>query len=245
MKPRVGFFDFTGCEGCQLTVLNLEEQLLQLLDVVEIVEFREVISGEVDRLDFAFVEGSITRDQDVERLQAIRAKSQKLIALGACADMAGVNALRSESGPAVLRREVYGADAPQLQTFAPRPLAAVVPIDGRVPGCPIDGREFLDVLQSLILGRNVELPAYPVCVECKLAEHVCTFESGVPCLGPVVRAGCRAVCIEGGDRCRGCRGLVDHPRSSPYRRVLEENGLSVEEIMAEFCTFNIDQEGDG
>lgn len=243
MKPRIGFFDFTGCEGCQLTVLNLEDQLLDLLDLVDVVEFREALTGSSEALDIAFVEGSITRQQDVERLSAIRAKSKYLVALGACADMAGVNALRAEAGPDQLRREVYGSDAEHLVTFAPRPLSACVKVDGRIPGCPIDGQEFLSVLQALILDREPELPGYPLCVECKLGENACTFERGTVCLGPVVRAGCRAVCIAGGDRCRGCRGLVDHPRSSPYRRILEANGLSLEEILAEFRTFNIDEEG--
>ncbi|NIQ94665.1 MAG: NADH:ubiquinone oxidoreductase [Desulfuromonadales bacterium] len=239
-KPKVGFFDFTGCEGCQLTVLNLEDQLLDLLNLVEIVEFREVMTGQVDSLDIAFVEGSITREQDVARLKEIRSRAGKLIALGACADMAGINALRVDTGPEGLRREVYASDAPNLKTFSPRRIAEVVPVDGRLPGCPVDGQEFLSVLQALLLDRKPVLPAFPVCVECKLAENACTFERGIVCLGPVVRGGCQAICIAGGDRCRGCRGLVDQPRSSPYRRILEENGLGVDEILAEFRTFNID-----
>ena len=98
----------------------------------------------------------------------------------------------------------------------------------------IDGREFLAVLQALIMGRTPELPSFSVCVECKLAELPCTFEEDRLCLGPVVRAGCGAVCIAAGDRCRGCRGLVDNPRAMPYNRVLEEHGVSAEQILAEF-----------
>ena len=245
MKPRIGFFDFTGCEGCQLSVLNLEDQFMELLEVVEIVEFREVMSGGSRVLDIAFIEGSITRPEDVERLQAIRNRSRQLVALGACADLAGVNALGQERDRAELIREVYGDGAPPLDLFAPCPLSAFVAVDHTIPGCPINGREFLQVLQALLMGRPAELPAFSVCVECKLAELPCTFEAGKVCLGPVTRAGCNAVCIMGGDRCRGCRGLIENPRSDPYYRILQENGLDEEAILREFRTFNMRGEGSG
>ena len=240
MKPRIGFFDFTGCEGCQLTVLNLENELLELLELVEIVEFREVMSGGAGALDIAFVEGSICRLDEAERLRQIRERATTLVALGACADTGGVNALARLHDPRQLRHEVYGsADLPQLATEPPRPLSAVVPVDYRIPGCPIDGREFLAVLQALLVGRPPELPSYSLCVECKLAELSCTFETQRVCLGPVTRAGCQALCIAAGDRCRGCRGLIDNPRSAPYYRILEEHGLDLDAILREFRTFNV------
>ncbi len=240
MKRRIGFFDFTGCEGCQLTVLNLEDCLLELLELVEIVEFREVMSGQGGELDIAFVEGSICRPEEVARLQAIRARSKTLVALGACADTAGVNALSHFRDLRQLQRAVYGEHPPPAGL--PRPLSAVVQVDARVPGCPIDGKEFLAVLQALLMGKPPELPAYAVCVECKLAELPCTFDQGIVCLGPVTRAGCGALCLLGGDRCRGCRGLIDTPRSEPYGRILEEHGLSEEDILREFRTFNMSGE---
>lgn len=243
MKPRIGFFDLAGCEGCQLTVLNLEDQFLDLMELVEIVEFREVMSGGSRVLDIAFVEGSVCRPEEEGRLRAIREKSRILVALGACADTAGVNALAALRDLAEVRREVYGADLPHLRTEAHRPLSAIVRVDHRVPGCPIDGGEFLSVLQALLVGRPPELPTYAVCVECKLAEFPCTFERGDVCLGPVTRAGCKALCIGGGDRCRGCRGEIDNPRSGPYWRILEEQGLTEEEILQEFRTFNVRGKG--
>ncbi|PLY04910.1 MAG: NADH:ubiquinone oxidoreductase [Desulfuromonas sp.] len=226
-KRRIGFFDFTGCEGCQLTVLNLEEQLLELLELVDVVEFREVMSGTSDNLDIAFVEGSVRGEEEIERLQRIRQHARILVALGACADTAGINGLT---------RYCDG------EKEAPQPLQAHVKVDYRIPGCPIDGREFLEMLQGLLLDRHPELPVYSLCVECKLAELPCTFEDERLCLGPVVRAGCGAVCIAAGDRCRGCRGLVDNPRATPYNRVLEEHGVSAEQILAEFRVFNIPRE---
>ena len=243
MKRRIGFFDFTGCEGCQLTVLNLEETLLDLLELVEIVEFREVMSGSGGELDIAFVEGSICRPDEVERLQAIRARTKSLVALGACADTAGVNALSQFRDLQQLQQAVYGENPPPAGR--PRPLSAVVQVDCRLPGCPIDGQEFLSVLKALLMGKPPELPAYAVCVECKLAELPCTFDQGIVCLGPVTRAGCGALCLTGGDRCRGCRGMIDNPRSAPYDRILVEQGLSEEEIVREFRTFNMSGETGG
>ena len=240
MKRRIGFFDFTGCEGCQLTVLNLEETLLDLLELVEIVEFREVMSGSGGELDIAFVEGSICRPDEVERLQAIRARTKTLVALGACADTAGVNALSHFRDLQQLQQAVYGEHS--IAVGRPRPLSAVVTVDCRLPGCPIDGQEFLSVLKALLMGKPPELPAYAVCVECKLAELPCTFDQGIVCLGPVTRAGCGALCLLGGDRCRGCRGMIDNPRAEPYDRILLEHGLSEEDILREFRTFNISGE---
>ena len=242
MKPRIGFFDFTGCEGCQLSVLNLEDQFLELNGLVEIAEFREVRSAAAEALDIAFVEGSVSGPAQEERLREIRAKSRVLVALGACADTTGVNALAALRDPDELRREVYG-EACAMPVAPLLPLSAVVPVDCRVPGCPIDGDEFLSVLKALLIGGTPELPGYSVCVECKLAELPCVFERGQVCLGPVTRAGCRALCLEGGDRCRGCRGLVDNPREDPYYRILEEHGLTAEEVLAEFRTFNLPGRG--
>ncbi|NOY13949.1 MAG: NADH:ubiquinone oxidoreductase [Deltaproteobacteria bacterium] len=244
MKAKIGFFDFAGCEGCQLTVMNLEEELLQVLQLVEIVAFREVMGGSATaaRLDIAFVEGSICRPGDRERLLKIRRRSEILVALGSCADNGGVNALGSDRTPEVLCQQVYGANLPHLYTEPPQPLAAVVTVDYRIPGCPIDGREFLATLQALLLHQQPELPSFSVCVECKLAEYPCSFDDGQICLGPITRAGCRAICVEGGSYCRGCRGLIDSPRTSPYHRILEEHGLSVEEILDQYRTFNVKEQ---
>ncbi len=244
MKQKVGFFDFTGCEGCQLTVLTLEDQLPELIELVDIAEFREVMESSPGPLDIAFVEGSITTEAQAKRLREIRSRSGILVALGACAVNGGVNALAGERGVERLRRDVYGSFPPALETTLPRPLDTVVAVDHQIPGCPIDGREFLSVLQALLIGRPPLLPSYALCVECKLAELPCTFEREEICLGPVVRAGCNALCIQRGDRCRGCRGQIDNPRSDAYRRILTEHGLSTEDILREFRTFNVPQRGE-
>ncbi len=239
MKLRAGFFDFTGCEGCQLAVLLLGEELLDLLALVDVVEFREVMDGRGGDLDVAFVEGSICGPEQEARVREVRERSRVVVALGSCADTGGVNALVHDLDPGASHGIVYGREHPPARTGLPRPVSEVVRVDVRVPGCPVDGAEFLQVLQSLAVGRTPWLPAYPVCVECRLAELPCVFERGETCLGPVVRAGCGARCPEGGDRCRGCRGLVDNPRESAYRKVLEEQGLSAEDMVREFRLFNL------
>ena len=242
MKTKIGFFDFAGCEGCQLTVINLETELLQMLQLVEIVEFRELHSGTAERLDIAFVEGSICRPGDRQRLQQIRERSEILVALGSCADNGGVNALGSDRTPEVLRQQVYASELPHLYTETPQPLSNLVKVDYRIPGCPIDGPEFLAILQALLLKQNPQLPGFAVCVECKLAEYPCSFDYGQVCLGPITRAGCRAICIDGGGHCRGCRGLIDNPRTSPYHRILEQHGLTVEEILDQYRVFNVNEQ---
>ncbi|PLX78909.1 MAG: NADH:ubiquinone oxidoreductase [Desulfuromonas sp.] len=243
-RKRVGFFDLTGCEGCQLTVLNLEEQLLDLLEVIDLVEFRELMQDQAERLDIAFVEGSVVKPAEEERLRAIRAKSERLIALGACAATGGINRLATLHAPDHLWSSSFGRSEPLWEMGTPRPLAAVVPIDGEVPGCPIDGREFVSILQGLLMGQELEIPTFPVCAECKLAELPCSFEQGAPCLGPLTRSGCGAVCIRGGDVCRGCRGEVDNPRSGPYHRILEEHGWQVEQVLAELRIYPHQADGD-
>ncbi len=238
MKLRAGFFDFTGCEGCQLTVLNLEDAFFDLTGLIDVVEFREVLTGGGGDLDVAFVEGSICGPEQETRLVEIRHRSRLLVALGACADTTGVNALMRFQAPEQLNRAVYGSVKGRAVDY-PKPVAAVVVVDARVPGCPVDGEEFLRVLQSLAVGRSPELPGHSVCVECKLAELPCVFDRGEVCLGPIVRAGCGARCPEGGDRCRGCRGLVDNPRAAPYYRLLEEHGLTEGDVLDELRLFNL------
>ncbi len=239
MKLRAGFFDFTGCEGCQLTVLNLEDAFFDLAGLIDVVAFREVMTGDGGELDVAFVEGSICGPEQEARLKDIRRRSRLVVALGACADTTGVNALVRFHDLSDLDARVYGPGAGRRATGYPRPVSAVVPVDARVPGCPVDGEEFLQVLQALAVGRAPNLPGHSVCVECKLAELPCVFDRGEVCLGPIVRAGCGARCPEGGDRCRGCRGLVDNPRSTPYYRLLEDHGLTEDEVLDEFRLFNL------
>jgi len=243
-KPKVAFFDFASCEGCQLTVIDSLQTHLDLLEAVEIVNFREASSERRDDYQIAFVEGSITRPQDEERIRGIREQADVLVALGACAHTGCVNALKNLQPLDEVRRYVYGECADWYDTYAARPVSAVVPVDAVVPGCPIDREEFVEVVKALLVGRKPPVPDYPVCVECKLKGNVCMFHIGKTCLGPVTRAGCGAICPTYGDGCEGCRGLIPEPNENAMKDVLDEAGLSLDDIMAQFTMFNAYRESE-
>jgi coenzyme F420-reducing hydrogenase gamma subunit len=237
-KPRVAFFDFACCEGCQLTVIDSLQTHLDLLDAVEIVEFREAISDQSDDYLVAFIEGSCTRESDEARLKKIRERAAVVVALGACAHTAGLNALKNLHPLEDVREWVYGDKAEWYDTYAARPISAVIKVDAIIPGCPIDREEFVSVVKALLMGKTPPVPDYPVCVECKLKENVCLLLEGKPCMGPVTRAGCDAICPTYGDGCEGCRGLIPHPNENAMKDVLEEAGLTVEQVMSRMTMFN-------
>jgi coenzyme F420-reducing hydrogenase gamma subunit len=237
MKPKVAFFDFTSCEGCQLTVVDSLQTHLDLLDAVEIVQFREAISERGEDYAVAFIEGSITRPSDEDRLRAIRERAAVLVALGACAHLGGVNAIKNLSPLEEARRYVYGDRAEWYATYAARPISAVVPVDAFIPGCPIDRQEFIEVVKALLRGKKPAIPDFPMCVECKLKENVCLFDKGGVCAGPVTRSGCGAICPTYGDGCEGCRGLISNPNRDSMQSVLAAHGLTVDDIMARMTIF--------
>jgi sulfhydrogenase subunit delta len=237
MKPKIAIFDFGCCEGCQLQLVNLEEHLLDLIGLVDVRQWREAMSEHADDFDIALVEGSITRQSEIPRLEAIRKQAKVLVALGACAHIAGINAMKNRAPMEQALKTVYGDKASWFDTIPARPLSAVVPVDLAIPGCPIDRTELLEVVKALLMGKTPTLPTYPVCVECKMAENTCVFDLGLTCMGPVTRAGCQAVCPSNGNRCLGCRGLVPEPNVNAHKDVLAEHGRTVEGILAEYGMF--------
>jgi sulfhydrogenase subunit delta len=239
MKPKVAFFDFTCCEGCQLDTLNIEgQELVDLVSAIDIVEFREVATGQADHYDIAFVEGSISRESEIPRLKDIRERADVVIALGACAHIGGINCLKNHLPMDEALEIVYGDDAKNYDTIPARPIHAVIPVDFSVPGCPINTAELLRIVKELLLGKTPSLPSYPVCVECKMAGNVCVFERGGSCLGPVIRGGCNAICVTAGRHCWGCRGLVDDPNIDSQKDVLSKYGLTVEQVVEKFKIYN-------
>jgi len=236
-RPKVAFFEFTSCEGCQLTVVDSLQTHPELLEAVEIVRFREAMSEKGDDYLVAFIEGSCTRPSDETHLKAIREKAGVVVALGACAHLGGVNAIRNRQELPDVRRYVYGDKAEWYETYPARPISAVIPIDAFIPGCPIDRQEFVRVVTAVLQGRAPQLPDYPLCVECKLKENVCLYLRGKTCLGPITRAGCDAICPTYGDSCEGCRGLIPNPNIDSLKTVLGENGLSVDQTLAKMTLF--------
>lgn len=239
-KPRVAIFDFACCEGCQLQIVNMEEQILDLLGVVDVVEWREASSDRCDTCDIALVEGSITRPHDEQRLKDIRQRAKVLVALGACATMGGVNKLKNTFDLDEVQRCVYGSAAtmPHLATYSTKALHEIVKVDHRVHGCPISTRELGNLLKSLLLGVTPPRINYPVCVECKMRETVCRYECRDLCMGVITRGGCDAPCPASGMGCYGCRGLVDDPNVDAAHDILAKYGLSVDQLRGRMRLFN-------
>ncbi|MEW6568690.1 MAG: NADH:ubiquinone oxidoreductase [Chloroflexota bacterium] len=236
-KPKVAFFEFTSCEGCQLTVVDSLQTHPELLEAVDIVRFREAMSEKGDDYQVAFIEGSCSRPSDEAVIQSIRARAEIVVALGACAHLGGINTIRNRFDLEDVRRCVYGDKADWFETYPVRPLEAVIPVDAFLPGCPIDRGEFVRAVKALLQGRLPAIPDHPLCVECKLKENVCVYQRGRTCLGPITRAGCDAICPTYGDGCEGCRGLIPHPNLESLKTVLAEHGLSHEQTMAKMTLF--------
>jgi coenzyme F420-reducing hydrogenase gamma subunit len=236
-RPKIAFFEFTSCEGCQLTVIDTLQTNVELLDVVEIVQFREAMSERGEDYAIAFIEGSCARASDEARLKAIREQAALVITIGACSGLGGINAIRNDQDPDKMAEYVYGKNADWFESYLPRPISAVIPVDASIPGCPIDRREFVAAVKQLLQGRMPQIPDYPLCVECKLKENVCIYLRGKTCLGPITRAGCDAICPTYGDGCEGCRGLIPDPNIESFKVVLAEHNLSFEEARARMTMF--------
>jgi len=212
---------------------------------VEPVEWREAMSEKNGEFDIAIVEGAITRAEDEERLKAIRRRAGILVALGSCATHGGVNRLKNRFAMEEVKRTVYGESAglPHLDTAPTRAVHEVVPVDVKIPGCPIEREEFCRVIRELALGRKPFLPNYPVCVECKLRETVCRYEFNEICLGPITRAGCNARCPSHGKPCVGCRGPVDNPNLNAAHEIMEKYGKTLEDLREKLALFWTGEEG--
>ena len=209
-KPKIAFFDFTSCEGCQLTVIDLLQTHLGLLDLVEIVQFREAMTERDDNYQVAFIEGSCTRKSDEARLQKIREQAAVVVALGACAHLGGVNALKNYWPLEAVQTYVYGKNGKDAyESYPSRPISAVIKVDAVIPGCPIDRFEFLRIVQYLLQGRQPHLPDYPLCVECKLQENACLNKLGKPCL-----VGCAQLAIDTAARSIALGGQTLHEGDS-------------------------------
>ncbi len=246
IKPRVAVFDFADCEGCELEIADLEEEILELIEIVDIVSFREVMKEHSDTYDIAIVEGSIMRPMDEQRLRNIRSKAKILVALGACATMGGINKIRNQWMPDDVMTAVYGdADLKGnalFDVFKTKAINEVVPVNYYIHGCPIDRDEFKHVITSIALGKKPEIPRYPVCVECKKNENICQFELGAFCLGPITRAGCKAICPTHNSACEGCRGLIKKAETDCVKDLLERYKLSYEDIRRRCTMYNFGRE---
>jgi coenzyme F420-reducing hydrogenase gamma subunit len=228
IKPRLGVFDFTCCEGCELQLANKESTLVDFLSLVEVVNFREVSSDQSDEYDVALIEGAVSRDDEVERLKKIRSRAKTLVALGSCACFGGVNQLKNRFSVDEVVAEVYGEK--KVETSKVRKISDVVKVDLEIPGCPVSKAEVERIVVDLVTGADITFPKYPVCVECKANNNICVVDLGVICLGPITRGGCGAPCPSGNAGCLGCRGGAPGANIDSLLQILHEKGFSDHEI---------------
>jgi sulfhydrogenase subunit delta len=240
-RPRVGIFGLTGCAGDQLQILNCEDHLIRLAQRMDIVDWVMVRSGNDHncRLDLSFVEGVVATERDLESLKQIRARTTFLVAIGTCAVWGGLPAMRNDLPREVLQREVYDSEASFLDTLEARPVTHFVPVELSLPGCPIERHEFLAVVNSLLIGAVPELPAIPVCWECKLRENLCrVLHFHEVCCGAMTRSGCGARCPSHGVPCAGCRGPIEEPNYDANITMFTDRGISWKEIAHKMRNFS-------
>ncbi len=239
-KPKLAVWKFASCDGCQLSLLDLEDELLALAGAVEIADFREATSAVAEGpYDLSLVEGSITTPHDAERIEAVRRSSTVLVTIGACATSGGIQALRNFADVAEFTRAVY-ATPQYISTLATStPVSAHVDVDFELRGCPVDKYQLLEVVTALLVGRRPRIPTTSVCTECKQRGVVCLpVARGVACLGPVTQAGCGALCPAYDRGCFGCFGPMESPNTAALVPLLRRLGRSQRDVERLFRTFN-------
>ncbi len=239
-KPKLAVHKFASCDGCQLAFLNLGEDLLALAQLVDIVHFAE--AGPVDPdapADIAFVEGSVSTPEHLERIQRIRAHSRFLITIGACATAGGVQALRNLAKGSDWFAGVYAKPEYVASLETSTPIAAHVKVDLELWGCPVNGRQVLAAVRALLFGVSPVEEHDKLCLECKRRNTVCVLVAqGIPCLGPVTRTGCGALCPAFGRDCYGCYGPAENPNTDSLGRRFEGLGLLPEAVARRFLFIN-------
>jgi coenzyme F420-reducing hydrogenase gamma subunit len=226
-RPKLAVFKFSSCDGCQLALLSLEDELLSLAGEVDIAYFLEARSRILPGpYDVALVEGSITTAEDEKRIQAVRKDSKYLVTIGACATAGGIQALRNWQDVAEFTRAVYATPA-YIHTLAQsQPISSHVAVDFEVNGCPINKYQILEVLTALLVGRAPHLPSYSVCMECKRRGTVCVMVAqGLPCLGPLTQTGCGAICPAYNRGCYGCFGPMEDPNPDSWGAQVLKDGM--------------------
>ncbi len=239
-KPKVAVWKFASCDGCQLSLLDCEDELLAVAGAIEIANFpeasRAVIKGPYD---ISLVEGSITTPHDAERIQQVRRVSKFLITIGACATAGGIQALRNFKDVKEFISIVY-AKPEYINTLdKSTPIAEHVKVDFELRGCPINKYQLLEVINAFLNGRKPNTPSYSVCVECKRRETVCVMVAhGTPCLGPVTQAGCGAICPAYQRGCYGCFGPKETPNTASLSAWWRKLGVKSQDVVRAFRGFN-------
>jgi coenzyme F420-reducing hydrogenase gamma subunit len=239
-KPKLAVWKFSSCDGCQLSLLDCEDELLAVADAVEIANFpeasRAVVKGPYD---LSLVEGSITTAHDAERIHGIRRASKFLVTIGACATAGGIQALRNFKDVKEFIAIVY-ARPDYIETLKKStPITDHVFVDFELRGCPINKYQLVEVISAYLNGRKPNTPPHAVCVECKQRGTVCVMVArGIPCMGPVTQVGCGALCPAYARGCYGCFGPKETPNTSALSAWWSDLGVSDQDLVRAFRSFN-------
>jgi sulfhydrogenase subunit delta len=239
-KPKLAVWKFASCDGCQLSLLDVEESLLEIAGTVHIANFPEASRAVVrGPYDLSLVEGSVTTPHDAERIHNVRRQSKLLVTIGACATAGGIQALRNFSNIEEYTRIVY-AHPEYIKTLnKSTPIREHVKVDFELRGCPVDKMQLVEVISAFLNNRKPNIRSHSVCMECKIKGNPCvTVVSGTPCLGPVTHAGCGSICPSFNRGCYGCFGPKEHPNRHSMSRALTNLGLSNSEIVRSYRNFN-------
>lgn len=239
-KPKLAVWKFASCDGCQLSVLSCEDELLTIAEKIEISYFPEA-SSSVGKgpYDLSLVEGSITNPHDAERIQRVRADSRHLVTIGACATAGGIQALRNFSGVKEFMSIVY-AKPEYVETLEnSTAISSHVRVDFELRGCPINKDQLIEVIEAFLCGRAPNVPPHSVCLDCKRKGIVCVMVArGVPCMGPVTHTGCGALCPSFARGCYGCFGPKENPNTEPLADWFVQLGTTRNDVMRTFRNFN-------
>jgi coenzyme F420-reducing hydrogenase gamma subunit len=238
-RPRLGVVKFASCDGCQLTLLDLEDELLAITDRVDVVEFPEATSARSSGpYDLLLVEGSVSTPEQAQEIVELRRRSAKLVTIGACATAGGIQALRNVADHDSWRAAVYPEPTWIDSLATASPIADHVTVDAELRGCPIAPGQLVEFLTATLVGRRPQLPDEAVCLECKRAGRVCVVvATGEPCLGPVTRTGCGALCPAFARGCYACFGPRESANVAGLRRGLVADGLTAAEVNERFAGF--------
>lgn len=239
-RPKIGVFKFASCDGCQLTLVDLEDELLPLAEAVEIAYFPEA-SRRMDKgpYDLGLVEGSITTHHDAMRIQQVRRLCRTLVTIGACATAGGIQALRNWKDASEFVRHVYPKPDFISTLKSSTPIAEHVPVDFELRGCPVSKHQVVELVTAVLAGCKPQIPTSSVCLECKRASQVCLLVAqGQACLGPITQAGCGAICPRFGRGCYGCFGPMESANSNALADILAAQGQSGAQLSRTFRLFN-------
>jgi coenzyme F420-reducing hydrogenase gamma subunit len=241
-KPKLAVWKFASCDGCQLSLLDCEDELLALAGEVEIAYFLEARRATAKGpYDLSLVEGSVTTPHDAERIKEVRRQSKALVTIGACATAGGVQALKNFADVDDFIAAVYATPAYISTLETSTPISAHVPVDFELHGCPINKAQLLEVLTAFLHGRKPQISSASVCMECKRRGNVCvTVAHGTPCLGPVTHAGCGAICPAYHRGCYGCFGPMETPNTVSLAKRLRTLGMGDAAVERVFRTFNVE-----